>query len=49
MMMAVTTGKRLKKDGLTEEANKVFQTMIAAGAMEKLSEPELCSWDGPKH
>ena len=32
-----------------KEANKVFQAMIGAGAVEEVSEQELRSWEGPVH
>ena len=47
--MAELTEQRLEQDGLAEEANKVFQAMIDAGAMEEVSKKELSSWDGPVH
>ena len=39
----------MERDGLTEEANKVFQAMIDAGAIEEVLKQELSSWDEPVH
>jgi hypothetical protein len=47
--MAETNEKRLERDGLTEEANKVFQSMTDAGAVEEVSMQDFNSWEGPTH
>ena len=47
--MAETTEKRLERDNLTQAANDVFESMIAAGAVEELSLEEMAAWDGPVH
>ena len=41
--------KKLEKEGLTEQAEDVFQKMVDYGALRKLSQIEMDSWVGPVH
>ena len=47
--IAESEERKLAKEGLTEEANKLFNKMIDVGAVSEMSQAELDMWDGPVH
>ena len=47
--IAESEEKKLARENLTEEANKLFDKMIDVGAITELSQAEMDMWDGPKH
>jgi hypothetical protein len=47
--IAESEEKKLAKEGLTEEANRLFDKMIDVGAVGELTQAEQDLWDGPVH
>ena len=41
--------RKLAKENLTEQANKLFDKMLEVGAVAELSKAEMDMWDGPVH
>ena len=47
--IAESEERKLAKENLTEEANKLFDKMIDVGAVTELTKSERDLWDGPVH
>lgn len=47
--IAESEERKLAKENLTEQANKLFDKMLDIGAVADLSKAEMDMWDGPVH
>ena len=47
--IAESEERKLAKENLTEQANKLFDKMLEVGAIAELSRAEMDMWDGPVH
>ena len=47
--IAESEERKLGKENLTEQANKLFDKMIDVGAVTELTKAEMDMWDGPVH
>ena len=47
--IAESEERRLAKENLTEQANKLFDKMLDVGAVADLSKAEMDMWEGPVH
>ena len=47
--IAESEEKKLARENLVDEANKLFDKMIDLGAVVELTQEQMSLWDGPKH
>lgn len=47
--IAESEERKLAKENLTEQANKLFDKMLDVGAVADLSKAEMDMWEGPVH